>query len=80
MNKFEIIQFLSDFLKQEVLANGVQFTEQTPFSTLGMDSYSIINMLIALEEKSGKSIIENGIKNEHIISVETFTEFVLTRN
>jgi len=45
-----------------------------------MDSYSIINMLIALEEKSGKSIIENGIKTEHIISLETLTEFVLTRN
>jgi acyl carrier protein len=79
MSRAEIIEFLSEFLKKEVLAPGVELTEKTSFSNLGMDSYSIINLLLALEEKSGKSLIENGIRSEDIESMESLVAFVLSR-
>jgi acyl carrier protein len=80
MNHDEIIGFLKDFLKKEVLAPGMEISNQTSFASLGMDSYSIINLLLALEEKSGKSLIENGIRTEDIESMESLTAFVLSRN
>ncbi len=80
MNHDEIIGFLKDFLKKEVLAPGMEISNQTSFASLGMDSYSIINLLLALEEKSGKSLIENGIRTEDIESMESLAAFVLSRN
>lgn len=79
MNRADIIEFLGEFLKKEVLAPGVELTEKTSFSSLGMDSYSIINLLLALEEKSGKSLIENGIRSTDIESMESLVAFVLSR-
>jgi len=58
----------------------MEISNQTSFASLGMDSYSIINLLLALEEKSGKSLIENGIRTEDIESMESLTAFVLSRN
>lgn len=80
MTREEIIRFLNDFLKKEVLAPGMEISEQTTFASLGMDSYSIINLLLALEEKSGKSLIENGIRTEDIESVESLAAFALSKN
>ena len=80
MTREEIIRFLNDFLKKEVLAPGMEISEQTTFVSLGMDSYSIINLLLALEEKSGKSLIENGIQSKDIESMDSLAAFALSRN
>ncbi len=69
-------QFILEYLKEEILGTDVACDTETSFEGLGLDSYSTIQMVLALEEKTGKSLLENGLKQIHIQNVRTLAAFV----
>ena len=70
-------QFILEYLKEEILGTDVACDTETSIEGLGLDSYSTIQMVLALEEKTGKSLLENGLKQIHIQNVRTLAAFVV---
>lgn len=80
MTKEIILNLIENYLRAEVVSTGVPLTAFSKFSELGMDSFSIINLILSLETQTGKSLIENGIRTEDIESIDSLANFVLSRS
>lgn len=79
MNKDDILRLIQNYLHSEVIDPGVQLNGNSKFTELGMDSFSIINLILTLESQTGKSLVENGIRADDIETIDSLTNFVLSR-
>ena len=69
-------RFILQYLKDEVLVEDVHCDAETSLEGLGLDSYSTIQLVLALEEKTKKSLLENGLKQIHLQNIRTLARFV----
>jgi len=70
MYSIEIISSeICDFLRTNVLAEGVSFDENTPLSLLGIDSFSIIEMLLFIERRFNIIVPESELTPDNLKSV-----------
>ncbi|MBX7182585.1 MAG: hypothetical protein K1X82_10760 [Bacteroidia bacterium] len=79
MNKDDILRLIKNYLHSEVIDPGVQLNSNSKFTELGMDSFSIINLILTLESQTGISLVENGIRADDIETIDSLTNFVLSR-
>ena len=67
---------LCNFLRREVLAAGVAFDAATPLSQLGVDSLSIVEVLLFVERRFGVSVPESHLTRANLHSVDALARCV----
>lgn len=67
---------LCEFLRQDILAPGVAFDETTPLARLGVDSLSIVEMLLFVERRFGVSVPESRLTRANLVSVAALARCV----
>lgn len=63
----EIIESLSDFIKSNILAKEIVLEPDFVLKEVGVDSFSIVEIVLFIERKYGKLI------PDHLMVPETFT-------
>lgn len=74
ISKVYIIDQLILFIKSDILDNNIEFKSETPFSDLGLDSMSIIELVLFIERKFGIAISEKDLIPSNLKSVNTLAE------
>ncbi len=74
-NSAEIEAFILDFLKKEILGENVQCNADTSWVELGLDSYSTVQLILALEKETGIALLENGLMQIHLKNAKSLAEF-----
>ena len=72
----DVGEALCDFLRTEVLAEGVVFDAATPLSQLGVDSLSIVEVLLFVERRFGVSVPESHLTRANLHSVAALARCV----
>ncbi len=67
---------LIDFIRTNLVAEGVEVNETTTFDSLGLDSFSIIEIVLFIERKFGVTLPDKELTKENMHSVETLTRCV----
>ena len=61
------------FVKENLLASSVEFTPQTELSKIGLDSFSMIEIILFLERKFGVELPDEILTPENIKSVSSLS-------
>lgn len=67
---------LTGFIKSSLVADQVEVNETTAFDSLGLDSFSIIEIVLFIERKFGVTLPDKELTRENMHSVETLTRCV----
>lgn len=59
---------LCGFIRQHLVAPGVPVQASTPLDTLGLDSFSIIEIVLFIERKYGLSLPDEALNKENLYS------------
>lgn len=60
-----------NFLKNNILAEGVSITPQTVLRETGIDSYSIVEIILFIERQFNYVMPDHLLKSENFATVET---------
>ena len=67
---------LVDFIKENLAADGVIFTFETPLEQLGLDSFSIIEIVLFIERTYNLELPDNALTKENVYSVDALSKCV----
>ncbi len=67
---------LCEFIKSNLVGEGVAVATDTPFEKLGLDSFSIIEITLFIERKYGVSIPDKELTKENLFSSATLAKCV----
>lgn len=65
------------FLKNNILAENVEINSSTILRDIGVDSYSIVEIVLFIERQYGFVIPDNQLKPENFENVNTVSKIVL---
>lgn len=71
--KKELLQFVSENIMDKSAANRLE--EDTPFREVGIDSFSIIQIVLFIERKYNLSIAEKDLVPENLNSIASIADF-----
>ncbi len=71
INQEQITEALLSYIKKNMLDDAVIFDETTTLSSVGLDSVSIIDMIVFIERKYGIVIEEKDMLPENFHNVES---------
>ncbi len=75
MNAVEIIKKeLCAFISENILAGDVEVQADTILSDIGVDSFSIIEIILFIERKFGVAIPHESLTPENLVSVDALAE------
>ena len=69
-----IAEELCDYLRERVLDKSVILGPTTPFSEVGVDSMSVIELVMYLERKHGIELPETALQRKHLESAQALAE------
>lgn len=69
-NPAEIEAALLQFAREQILADGVDIACETVLRDIGVDSYSVIEMVLFLERKFGITLPQSKLLPENLKSVK----------
>lgn len=69
-----IAQELCTYLKERVLDKSVAVVPSTLFSEVGVDSMSVIELVMYLERKHGIELPESALQRKHLESAQALAE------
>jgi len=64
------------FIKDNLLAENISIDENTSFESLGLDSFSIIEIVLFIERKFGVELSDNDLTKENMHSVHSVTKCI----
>jgi acyl carrier protein len=76
MTQKEIEKELLHFLKTSILAEKVDLSETDELRTIGVDSFSIVEIILFIERKFGLIIPDNQLLPENFKSVESIASLI----
>lgn len=76
MSVTAIEQEIISFLKANIVAEQVEILPQTSFSDLGIDSFSIVEIILFLERKFNYLVPDVDMQPEHFKNVHTIANLV----
>lgn len=62
---------LCDFVSTNILAEGIELTAQTNLNSLGVDSFSLIEIVLFIERQYGIVLTDESLIPENLKSIET---------
>jgi len=65
------------FLKNNILAENVEINSSTILRDIGVDSYSIVEIVLFIERQYGFVIPDNQLKPENFENVNTISKIVI---
>jgi acyl carrier protein len=71
-----IIQGLLDFIRTNLIANEISVDAETELEELGIDSFSIIEIMLFIERKFGYTVPDSSLTKENVKSVSAIASFV----
>lgn len=74
----EVEQSIIKFLKNNILDEEVKISTSDNLSELGVDSYSIVEILLFIERKYGFVIPDDELKPENFVDVSSISKTVIT--
>jgi len=72
-----IVHELSQFVQTNLLANYSEFNEHSLLAEAGIDSYSIIELLLFSERAFGVSVPESHLTRENLASVNSLAQCIV---
>lgn len=69
-----IAEELCAYLRERVLDKSVGLGPTTPFSEVGVDSMSVIELVMYLERKHGIELPESALQRKHLESAQALAE------
>lgn len=71
-----ICESLCDFIQANLVAKGVQVDGDTSLTQLGLDSFSIIEIVLFVERQYGLTLPDEALSQENIQSASTLAKCV----
>ncbi len=71
MDKVEIANELLSFVRKTIIDSSVEIGAETPFKDLGIDSVSIINIVLFIERKFDLALPEEALSPENLRSIHS---------
>ncbi len=71
----EIAELLCAFLRDNVLAEDVEITPDTELSHIGVDSFSLMELVLYIERQFNLSLPAESLNPETIASVRSLSEY-----
>lgn len=69
---------LCDFLKKNILATDITVTAETELSAIGVDSFSLMELVLFIERRFSLVLPPESLTPENIASVKTLAAYCLT--
>ena len=66
----DICNELIDYVKSNIADNSISISKETPFNQIGLDSSSVIELVLFIERKFKVSIPEGDLVHDNLKSVE----------
>lgn len=76
MDQNAIRDSLCGFIKENLVADGVTVKGDTSLTELGLDSFSIIEIVLFIERKYGLTLPDEALSQENIQSASTLAKCV----
>ena len=77
INHQEICERVVQFISENLLAEGVYLDAQSSLTKLGLDSFSLIEILLFVERQFGISVTMDKLNRENTETVDAFAHVVL---
>jgi acyl carrier protein len=74
----EIANPLCTFLRDNVLASSVDISPETDLSTIGVDSFSLMEMILFIERRFNLVLPAESLTPDNLASVKTLSQYCLT--
>lgn len=74
VDRGKISSLMLNFLKTNVLGEGVEISSSTLFSEIGIDSVTVIELVMHIDDEFGIDIPPNDLTPENMVSVDALTE------
>ncbi|MFT4680463.1 MAG: acyl carrier protein [Granulosicoccus sp.] len=71
VDKGKISNMMIQFLKSNVLAEGIEISGTTPFQEIGIDSVTVIELVMHIDDEFGIDIPPNDLTEENMSSIDT---------
>jgi len=68
---------LCKFIGENLVAEGIEVHPDTTLDHLGLDSFSIIEIILYIERKFGIELPDGALTKENVFSVATLSECVI---
>ena len=69
---------LCNFLQKNILAPEVEVTPKTELTTIGVDSFSLMELVLFIERQFGLILPPESLTAENIASVKTLSNYCMT--
>lgn len=76
MDQNTICESLCGFIKENLVADGVSVEGDTSLTQLGLDSFSIIEIVLFIERQYGLSLPDEALSQDNIQSASTLARCV----
>ena len=73
---FSIAESLCVFIRDNLVADGVEVKHTTPLVRLGLDSFSLIEIILFVERQYGLELPDEAFNQENIYSSETLASYI----
>lgn len=72
----DISRELCAFARQNLLAVGIPFDEQSRLAEVGLDSFSLVELLLFSERQFGIAVPESHLTREHLESIASLASCI----
>lgn len=73
----DISNQLCDFLQKNILAPEVEVTPETELTSIGVDSFSLMELVLFIERRFGLILPPESLTSENIASVKTLSNYCM---
>lgn len=80
LNEPDVCSALMGFLEDSILDESVQITNECDLDQLGIDSFSLIEIILFIERKFGVRIPDSELTKENLRSLSSITQTVIRIN
>lgn len=64
------------FIRSNLVAEGIEVTPSTPLARIGLDSFSLIEIILFIERQYQLQLPEDALTQENINSSETLANYI----
>ncbi len=77
LNQEYISQEILNFLEKNILSDGIKLTFTNNLSDFGIDSYSIVEIILFIERKFNVEIPDEHLLPDNFVSIDTIASTVI---
>ncbi len=71
-----IAEYICFFIRNNLVTDGIEVTPTTPLEQLGLDSFSLIEIILFVERQYHLQLPDEALTQENIFSSETLANYI----